>query len=843
MNLSSTDTGAAADGSSFVRSASPDSTSPPLAPTGRGRVRSADFGLPEHSGLMELAHTYLETQARLWPDLTGTPAVPTADAATIAAMADDFERRFRQQIAEIFRPGGTPRVWTDLGSAYLRFSAENSNPRSLDQQLLNVLTRARRDDVFVPWCYVLADAAVSGTLACRTGYMIAKALVERRTESGAAWFLIDDLSRMSRNTIESLRLGELASETGVRIVGASDGFDSSNPQSSLLLPVLGSMNEAFVTQLRAKVRRGQDDAFRRGENLAPPGVGYRLVEVRDTEGNLVITHKNTIEKAVEIDPEAAEWTRRGAQMIAYEGKSAIDVARIFNEHKVGGKQTWSDGRVRKHYARERLVGKEAFHKTKQVTDRQTGKKRTVTLPEKDWLWRDVPHLRILTDELADAVKLKLGMGSESFGRKAKDRKKKTHRVDLYPKVLIRPTCGGCGTPMILGNSTVKYQSFFCFNANHGIKGCKSRGYKSAKILDENVLGAVMANLLSEGFIADLTADVNARLAEIARQPVATTTTLEREIANEDRQLKRLTDRLDKVDVTHIDALVTKAEAMGHQLAAKRQRLKELQRASQRPTVMSVCKEDVVDALRQLRELLQGDVGVAAQVLKALVGDVVIEARQVEGKKRPEMVARFTINGIPALAALDRGKRAGTNDPTVSMWEFLNIDRWIMPNTGKSHAISVTVPLRRIPKYESMLPQIVEMAEAGSGVDLISRALGVGAEVVRDALHLHRTGERPPGRVDGRRGRKQNPGPPPAPKYQQIAAEVDRRRKAGEAFDRLARAMKVSRGTILRAYDFANREEAVAAAKEGRKPKRPPYIWSDESRAAKRKKRPDDQDAA
>jgi hypothetical protein len=65
-----------------------------------------------------------------------------------------------------------------------------------------------------------------------------------------------------------------------------------------------------------------------------------------------------------------------------------------------------------------------------------------------------------------------------------------------------------------------------------------------------------------------------------------------------------------------------------------------------------------------------------------------------------------------------------------------------------------------------------------------------------------------------------------PKYQQIAPEVDRRRKAGEGFDRLAREMKVSRGTVLRAYDFANRDEAAAAAREGRSPTRPPYRWSD-----------------
>ena len=87
-----------------------DSSSPSLPSSGRGRVRSADFGLPERTGLLDLARTYLETQARLWPELVGTAAVPAADAATIAAMADDFERRFRQQAADIFQPGAVPRM-------------------------------------------------------------------------------------------------------------------------------------------------------------------------------------------------------------------------------------------------------------------------------------------------------------------------------------------------------------------------------------------------------------------------------------------------------------------------------------------------------------------------------------------------------------------------------------------------------------------------------------------------------------------------------------------------------------------------------------------------------------
>jgi hypothetical protein len=76
--------------------------------TGRGRARSADFGLPGREGLLDLARTYIEFQTRLWPELSGTAAVPAADAATIAAMADDFERRFRTQAADIFQPGAVP---------------------------------------------------------------------------------------------------------------------------------------------------------------------------------------------------------------------------------------------------------------------------------------------------------------------------------------------------------------------------------------------------------------------------------------------------------------------------------------------------------------------------------------------------------------------------------------------------------------------------------------------------------------------------------------------------------------------------------------------------------------
>jgi len=673
-----------------------DSSNPnPQPPTGRGRVRSDSFGLPERPGLIDLARTYLDLQARLWPTLVGTPAVPVAMPATLEPMADSFERRFRGQAVDVFDGTNVPKSWNSFGIAYLRFSDEGSNPRSLDQQLINVLNRARHDGVFMPWEYVCADAAVSGTLACRRGYTVAKMLVENREATGAAWFFIDDLSRLSRNTIESLRVGELAEITGVRIIGASDGFDSAGQQSKIMLPMLSSMNEVFIDQLKSKVKRGMDDAFLRGDNIQPPGVGYRMVPVTNPDGSLVFTHKGTVEKRAEIDPEAADWIRRGAEMIANEGKSPIDVARLFNEQKAGGKQTWSDNRIRKLYARERLVGREVFRTTKQVRDRRTGKVRYEKLPEDRWLTRESPHLRILSDELAMAVRAKLNLSAQAFGRKAKDVRKTVYRADLYPKLLIRPICGSCDTPMILGRSSGKHQSFCCHNALHGMKGCKNRGYKSARIIEKAVLGAVAAELFSDRFIAALTADVNAMLAAASKRPVGPTKKLEQEIANRERQIARLTARLDKVsDAGGLDAIFDKVAEMDRELNAKRAELAEQQRLNRRPPVKRVKEKDVTAALTQLRALLQSDVGRAAPALKALIGDVVIESRIVEGQAKRQMFARFTINAVPAIAAVGKAAESEGDAASSTPWAYIREDFLGNASPPAGSQVEIEVPLRR-----------------------------------------------------------------------------------------------------------------------------------------------------
>jgi site-specific DNA recombinase len=134
---------------------------------------------------------------------------------------------------------------------------------------------------------------------------------------------------------------------------------------------------------------------------------------------------------------------RGAEMIAYEGKSPIEVARFFNENSVGNRKTWADEKVRKLYRCERLVGIEVFRKSRQIRDRRTGKIRTEKIKPENWLRRESPHLRILIDELADAVKRRLNRAAASFGRAATDeatRKRRSARWLRRRRILT-----GCGS--------------------------------------------------------------------------------------------------------------------------------------------------------------------------------------------------------------------------------------------------------------------------------------------------------------------------------------------------------------------------------------------------------------
>jgi hypothetical protein len=110
----------------------------------RRRRRDATIGLPNDVDLRKLALTFLQINRREWPELVDVGLLPEPSELVLDSMVDAFKARFLSGVVISPSPSNlSPGV--GLAAAYLRFSDDNSNPRSLDDQLTNILVRARRD--------------------------------------------------------------------------------------------------------------------------------------------------------------------------------------------------------------------------------------------------------------------------------------------------------------------------------------------------------------------------------------------------------------------------------------------------------------------------------------------------------------------------------------------------------------------------------------------------------------------------------------------------------------------------------------------------------------------------
>jgi len=110
-------------------------------------------------------------------------------------------------------------------------------------------------------------------------------------------------------------------------------------------------------------------------------------------------------------------------------------------------------------------------------------------------------------------------------------------------------------------------------------------------------------------------------------------------------------------------------------------------------VSFVSPSAVVAAFGKLRDMLQGDVGVATQVLKALVGHVVIQKQHFDGYENPQMFARFTIYAVPALAAIGQSNQPDGNDASPSLWGYLHGDLGGTAAPAAGSQIEIVVPLK------------------------------------------------------------------------------------------------------------------------------------------------------
>ena len=159
---------------------------------------------------------------------------------------------------------------------YARYSSENQRPESITDQVESCRKLAATRGYEIASEHVFSDEASSGARSDRSGLSALRAAAELGSFQAV---LVDDLSRLARNTLLMLSILEELRFHGIRVVSVADGLDTDDEESTIGIQVRGIFNELQLTDLKKKTLRGQMGQKQRGFVVGEATYGYSSVPV------------------------------------------------------------------------------------------------------------------------------------------------------------------------------------------------------------------------------------------------------------------------------------------------------------------------------------------------------------------------------------------------------------------------------------------------------------------------------------------------------------------------------------------------------------------------------------
>lgn len=521
---------------------------------------------------------------------------------------------------------------------YARYSTGHQTFKSIEDQLTLCRAYAERQG----WVEVGAyhDAERSGTTVIGRSGLFAMLAAADRGEFTV--ILVEDLDRLSRSASGTHGMLEEMEALDIVVCTVSSGV-----VSDMEVAFKAAQNARYVKGQAEKTRRGQEGTVKDGRISGQPAYGYRMV--------LALNGKNGQR---EPDPVQAAVVRR--IMTDYvAGMTPLEIAKALNAEGVPGPRggPWLPGAIYGNrdvgtgVLRNRLyVGVNEWGRTVTKHNRHKGTSKAKVTPQGERLVIPVPHLRIVDDDLFQAVQDRI-----ESRRVAPSSFRGRRRPDYVLSGLIR--CGVCGKAYAVVSDKLS-----CIgSAREGT--CENRRRVAREDLENLVLRGLKGRLLKpeliEPYLAEYRAEIeraNAELAARTEAGVAHLKEVERQIAN----------ILDTVRDGRVQGLA--GELMMKELdrlEAERQRFERQTKVKPRPTPAPLEADAVIarlDAmLDDLRSALAGDDREAARArdtLRGLIERVTLTPIELERiDKRGQGPVRVTIEG-PLSALVDLADDAG-----------------------------------------------------------------------------------------------------------------------------------------------------------------------------------------
>lgn len=286
------------------------------------------------------------------------------------------------------------------GAIYARYSGDRQRETSIDDQVRNCTRHAEREGIASVRVY--HDKAITGAVKARPGYQ------EMLSDAAADAFdvlLVDDLSRLSRDDYEMKGVLRRFAWQGLRVIGVTDGYDSTRKGHKIHAGFKGLMNELFLDDLRERTHRGMVGQALKGYNCGGRTYGYRNVPIEDETRKDAYGRPSVIAVRYEIDEAQAAIVRQIHAWYAA-GYSYKWIAVELNRRKVPSSRggSWAVSAVKVVLENEMYEGRLTWNRRTWMKHPDTGKRTYRNRPRDEWVVRENPDLRIVDAGTIDAVR-------------------------------------------------------------------------------------------------------------------------------------------------------------------------------------------------------------------------------------------------------------------------------------------------------------------------------------------------------------------------------------------------------------------------------------------------------
>ena len=327
-----------------------------------------------------------------------------------------------------------------------------------------------------------------------------------------------EVSRLARNSADWHRLIELCSLAGALILDEDGIYDPANFNDRLLLGLKGTMSEAELHFLKARMRGGMINKARRGElEMRPPvGLIYR------DDGALILDPDAEVQAAMRLVFET--FGRTG---------SAMQTVKLFHEQELGfprrirselnkGELHWvraAPSRILQVLHNPRYAGAFVYGRvrTRRLPD---GKHSTTRVPRSEWQFV-IPgvHAGYITWEQFESNQKRLEENALGFGGMRKAGPAREGPALLQGRVI----CGICGERMGVHYSIAYHQRVPTYV-------CQEASVHRAEKVCQRVPGAVVDRAISDlllELMQPMTLEVALAVQQEVETRIAETDTLQR----------------------------------------------------------------------------------------------------------------------------------------------------------------------------------------------------------------------------------------------------------------------------------------------------------------------------